>query len=79
MSTITLCMAQKAKQVIGAEIVPQAVEDAKENAVRNGVENVEFFCADASQIAQQLQQQGLRPDVITVDPPRKGQIGRAHV
>ena len=70
--TITQVMAQKAGKVIGAEIVPEAIADAKVNAARNGVENVEFFCGDASDIAQELQSRGLRPDVICVDPPRKG-------
>ena len=70
--TITLCLAKRAKRVIGAEIVPPAIEDAKENAARNGVENVEFFCGDAADIAEKLEKDGLRPDVITVDPPRKG-------
>ena len=70
--TITQVMARKAGKVIGAEIVPEAIVDAEVNAVRNGVENVEFFCGDASEIAQELQSRGLRPDVICVDPPRKG-------
>ena len=70
--TITLCLAKKAKKAIGAEIVPPAIEDAKENAKRNGIENAEFFCGDASDIAAKLEAEGLRPDVITVDPPRKG-------
>ena len=70
--TITQVMAGQAGHVIGAEIVPEAIADAKVNAVRNGVENVEFFCGDASDIAQELQKRGLRPDVICVDPPRKG-------
>ena len=70
--TITLCMASKAKRVIGAEIVPPAIEDAKENAARNHITNAEFFCGDAADIAAKLEQDGLRPDVITVDPPRKG-------
>ena len=70
--TITQVMAQKAGKVIGAEIVPEAIADAKVNAARNGVENVEFFCGDASDIARELQNRGLRPDVICVDPPRKG-------
>ena len=70
--TITLCMAAKAKKVIGAEIVPPAIADAKENAARNGIENAEFFCGDAADIAAKLEQDDLRPDVITVDPPRKG-------
>ena len=70
--TITQVMAKKAGRVIGAEIVPEAIADARVNAARNGVENVEFFCGDASDIAQELQKRGLRPDVICVDPPRKG-------
>ncbi|WP_409967945.1 23S rRNA (uracil(1939)-C(5))-methyltransferase RlmD [Bengtsoniella intestinalis] len=70
--TITLCLAKHAKHVIGAEIVEAAIADAQENAVRNGVENVEFVCGDASEIAQKFQADGLKPDVITVDPPRKG-------
>lgn len=70
--TITLTMAGKAKRVIGAEIVPEAVENARENAARNGIQNAEFFCGDASEIAAKLEREGLRPDVITVDPPRKG-------
>ena len=70
--TITLCMAGKAKKVIGAEIVPAAIRDAEENAVRNHIGNAEFFCGDAADIAAKLEKDGLRPDVITVDPPRKG-------
>ena len=70
--TITLCMARKAKRAIGAEVVPAAVEDARANAARNGVDNAEFFCADAGQAALALAQRGIRPDVICVDPPRKG-------
>ena len=70
--TITLCLAGRAKKAIGAEIVPPAIEDAWENAKRNQIENVEFFCGDASDIAAKLEKEGLRPDVITVDPPRKG-------
>ena len=70
--TIGLTMAGKAGRVMGAEIVPQAVEDARANAARNGVDNAEFFCGDAAQVAQRLRDQGLRPDVIAVDPPRKG-------
>ena len=70
--TITQVMARHAGRVIGAEIVPEAIEDAKENAKRNGVENVEFFCGDASAVAADFAAKGLRPDVICVDPPRKG-------
>ena len=70
--TITLCLARHAKQVIGVEVVDAAIEDAKRNAERNGIENARFFCADAGQAAQKLCAEGIRPDVITVDPPRKG-------
>ena len=70
--TITLCMASRAKKVIGAEIVAPAIADAEENARRNHIENAEFFCGDAADIAAKLEGEGLRPDVITVDPPRKG-------
>ena len=70
--TISLTMAKKAGRVIGAEIVPEAIEDAKENALRNGVTNAEFFCGDAGEVAFKLASDGVRPDVICVDPPRKG-------
>ena len=70
--TITLTMAKHARRVIGAEIVPEAIDDAKENAARNGITNAEFFCGDASAVAAKLAADGLRPDVVTVDPPRKG-------
>ena len=70
--TITQVMAGGAGRVIGAEIIPEAIEDARENARRNGIENVEFFCGDAAQLAADFAGRGLRPDVICVDPPRKG-------
>ncbi len=70
--TITLALSNHAKRVLGADIVPEAIDDARENAVRNGVKNAEFFCGDASDVAKKLAQEHLRPDVITVDPPRKG-------
>ncbi|MBQ6430350.1 MAG: 23S rRNA (uracil(1939)-C(5))-methyltransferase RlmD [Oscillospiraceae bacterium] len=70
--TITLCLARHAKQAIGVEVVDAAIEDAKRNAARNGIENARFFCADAGQAAQKLCDEGVRPDVIVVDPPRKG-------
>lgn len=70
--TITLCLARQAKRAIGAEIVPPAVEDARENAERNHIDNVEFFCGDAAKVAKKMETDGLQPDVITVDPPRKG-------
>ena len=70
--TISLALARRAGQVIGAEIVPEAVADAQANARRNGVPNVRFLCGDAGQAAFQLAQEGIRPQVICVDPPRKG-------
>lgn len=70
--TITLAMASAAGKVMGVEVIPQAVEDARDNARRNGIENAEFFCADAGEAALRLEQQGIHPDIITVDPPRKG-------
>ena len=70
--TITLAMAASAGKVLGVEVIPQAVEDARDNARRNGIENAEFLCADAGEAALRLEESGIRPDVITVDPPRKG-------
>ena len=70
--TISLCLARRAKQVIGAEIVPAAVENARANALRNGLHNVEFLCADAGEAAAELASRGVRPDAVVVDPPRKG-------
>jgi 23S rRNA (uracil1939-C5)-methyltransferase len=70
--TITLAMASAAGKVIGVEVVPQAVEDAKENALRNGITNAEFICGDAGQAALELESRGVRADVVVVDPPRKG-------
>jgi len=70
--TITLCMAKAAGKVIGVEVVPEAVADARDNAKRNGIENAEFFCGDAGEAALALEQQGVKADVVVVDPPRKG-------
>ena len=70
--TITLAMAKSAGKVIGVEVIPQAVQDARENALRNGIENAEFFCGDAGAAALELERQGIRADVVVVDPPRKG-------
>lgn len=70
--TIGLSMAGRAKKIIGAEIVPQAVEDARFNAKLNEIGNAEFICNDASGAAAELAKKGIKPDVIIVDPPRKG-------
>lgn len=70
--TITLCLAKQVGMVYGVEVVEDAVADAKVNAKRNGVDNVEFFCADAGAAADRFARDGVRPEVILVDPPRKG-------
>lgn len=70
--TIGLSMAQDCCSVIGAEIIPQAIENAHRNAADNGITNARFLCADAAAAAAQLAQDGINPDVIVVDPPRKG-------
>lgn len=71
--TISLFLAQKAKQVYGVEIVPPAIEDAKRNARRNGIENAEFYVGKAEEVLpQKYEEEGTRADVIVVDPPRKG-------
>ena len=69
--TITLCLARQAGRAIGVEVVDAAIRDAKQNAARNGIENAEFFCADASEAAKRFADEGVKPDVIVVDPPRK--------
>ena len=70
--TISLALAKRAGWVIGAELVPQAVADARENAGRNKITNAEFFCGDAGAVAERLAAEGIRPQVVCVDPPRKG-------
>ena len=76
--TISLFLAQKAKKVYGVEIVPQAIEDAKNNAKLNGIENAEFFVGKAEEVLPEFYEsvkegdEMLTPDVIVVDPPRKG-------
>ena len=70
--TIGLSMASKVKKLIGVEIIPQAVEDAKKNAAANGITNAEFICADAAVAAAQLRADEIKADCIVLDPPRKG-------
>lgn len=70
--TIGLSAAKFVKEVIGVEIIPEAVEDAKENARINQIHNARFICSDAGQAAKKLAEEGIRPDIIIVDPPRKG-------
>lgn len=70
--TISLLLAQKAKKVIGIEIVPEAIQNANENAARNGIANAEFHVGATEDLLPKLVENGLRPDVIVLDPPRKG-------
>ncbi|NLT08132.1 MAG: 23S rRNA (uracil(1939)-C(5))-methyltransferase RlmD [Ruminococcus sp.] len=70
--TIGLSMARNVKKIIGVEIIPEAVENAKKNAQMNGISNAEFYAGDAGIIFAQLRQEGCSPDIIVVDPPRKG-------
>lgn len=71
--TISLFLSQKAKQVYGVEIVPQAIEDAENNAKLNGITNAEFYVGKAEEVLpQKYKEQGAHADVIVVDPPRKG-------
>lgn len=70
--TIGLTMAPQVKKLIGVEVVQTAIENARKNAAENGITNAEFICSDAAQAAEMLQRQGVRPNVIVIDPPRKG-------
>ena len=75
MGTIGLSMADQCRELIGVEIVPEAIESAKANAARMGeavAAKNRFFCADAGQAATQLAAEGLHPDIVMLDPPRKG-------
>jgi 23S rRNA (uracil1939-C5)-methyltransferase len=70
--TIGLTMADSVKELVGIEIIPQAIENAKENAKINNIKNAQFICADAPKGAEILRKQGVKPDVVVLDPPRKG-------
>ena len=71
--TISLFLAQKAKKVMGVEIIPEAIDDARKNAKMNGFDNVEFFVGKAEEVLpEQYKKYGVYADVIVVDPPRKG-------
>jgi 23S rRNA (uracil1939-C5)-methyltransferase len=70
--TIGLTMADKAKRIFGIEIVPEAIENAKENAKLNGIDNAEYFCGDALDGAKELERRNIKADVVILDPPRKG-------
>lgn len=75
--TISLCMAKNAGKIIGAEIIPEAVKNAQDNAKINGITNAEFICADAGEAAKMLVLRGLEPKAVVVDPPRKGMFPNA--
>ena len=70
--TIGISMADSVQKLIGVEVVPSAVENAWRNAEQNHITNAQFFCGDAGTIADTLQKQHLAPNVIVLDPPRKG-------
>ena len=70
--TITLALARHCREAIGIEVVPAAVENAKRNAERNSIRNVSFHAGKAEVLLPRMVSDGLRPDVIVVDPPRKG-------
>lgn len=70
--TITLFLSQKAKKVYGVEIVEQAVENARINAKQNGITNSEFSVGKSEEVIPKLIQEGVKPEIIVVDPPRKG-------
>lgn len=70
--TIGLSMADNVRKLIGVEVIPQAIENAKENAMQNQISNAEFYCGDAGMISEKLLKQKISPDVVILDPPRKG-------
>ena len=70
--TIGLSMANKVKKIIGVEIIPEAIEDAKVNAKNNNIENCEFYCGDAKDAVKILKDKNIEPDAVILDPPRKG-------
>lgn len=72
--TISLAAAKHAKRVYGVEIVPEAIQDAKANAAANGIKNTKFVVGKAEDQMAKWQAQGLQPDVLIVDPPRKGLV-----
>lgn len=70
--TIGLTMAKRVRNLIGVEIIPQAIADAKSNVAENNITNAEFMCSDAAMAAETLKKRNIRPDCIILDPPRKG-------
>lgn len=74
---ISMFLSERFEKVIATEIVPEAIENAKENAERNGIENITFYCGDAAQTAEHFRDMALKPDCVVVDPPRKGMDEKA--
>lgn len=70
--TISLFLAKKAKQVYGIEIINEAIEDAKKNAILNSITNTQFYVGKSEEVIPKLYSKGIQPDIIVVDPPRKG-------
>ena len=70
--TIGLSMAHKTQKIVGIEIVSDAVENARKNALSNNISNAEFYCGDAGNVFSELHKNGCNPDIIVIDPPRKG-------
>ncbi len=70
--TIGLSMANSVEELVGVEIIPEAIEDAKVNAKLNDINNARFICGDASVAAEELKNEGIKPDTVILDPPRKG-------
>lgn len=70
--TIALFMASKVKEVVGLEVIPQAIENAKENATRNNITNAEFYQGEVERLLPLMYKEGYKPDVVVLDPPRKG-------
>ena len=74
---ISMFLSERFQKVIATEIVPEAIENAKENAERNQIENIAFFCGDAAQTAEHFHEEHFKPDCVVVDPPRKGMDEKA--
>ena len=70
--TISLFLAEKAEKVIGVEVIPEAVESANKNAKLNNISNAKFYCGAAEEVVPRLYDEGIKADVVVVDPPRKG-------
>lgn len=70
--TIGLWLAKKAREVIGMDTIPEAIEDARKNAERNGISNVRYHVGEAEKLLPRWIEEGVRPDVVIADPPRTG-------